>query len=153
MPEASLVLAGTGPEEERLRALSRRLNLSDVEFLGGVEPSELPALYGEGGVYINSSRFDNMPLTILEAFASGLPVVTTKVGGIPYMVEPGYNGLLVEPGDRVGLAREVLRLFEDRGLARKLAENARRDCGEKYAWPSIKEHLFKVYSGDVQKQP
>lgn len=151
MPEASLILAGSGPEEERLRELSRRLELEDVIFLGGVEMSDLPALYGEGGVSINSSDFDNMPLTILEAFAAGLPVVSTRVGGIPYIIRHEYNGLLVDPDDHKGLAREVLRLFKDQDLARKLAENGRRDCEEKYAWPSIKEHLFKVYSGDVRK--
>ena len=127
--------------------MSRKLDLSGVEFLDGVEFSELPALYGEGGVYINSSRFDNMPLTILEAFASGLPVVTTEVGGIPYIVRDGYSGLLVEEEDYEGLARGGLRLLKDPDLARKLAENGRRDCEEKYSWPTVKERLFRVYRG------
>ncbi len=143
-----LVLAGSGSEEERLRGLAKEWGLRNTEFLGGVNHSELAELYGGGGVFVNASRADNMPNSILEAFASGLPVVSTRTGGIPYLIRHEENGLLVGPDDHEGLAREVIRLFEDRKLARRLAENARRDCEKKYSWKAVREQLFKIYAGE-----
>ena len=85
-PEARLIVVGNGPEGERVHALARELSLRNVEFVGAVTPTEMGRYYDEADVYLNASDIDNMPNSIIEAFACGLPVVTTRAGGIPYIV-------------------------------------------------------------------
>jgi glycosyltransferase involved in cell wall biosynthesis len=143
---ARLIVAGDGSQRARLEELSRELSLRGVEFRGRVPPAEMPALYDEADVYLNASEIDSMPISILEAFASGLPVVTTEAGGIPFIVANEKTGLLVPLGDHEALAAAALRLFADGGeLARRLATAARKEC-EKYSWSSIREEWLKVYS-------
>jgi len=91
-PDALLTVAGDGPQREQLRQLARDLSLRNVRFVGRVPPEHMPALYDEHDVWLNGSDVDNMPTSILEAYACGLAVAGTNPGGIPYIVEDG-------PGD------------------------------------------------------
>jgi glycosyltransferase involved in cell wall biosynthesis len=86
---------------------------------------------------------DNFPGSILEAFASGLPVISTRVGGIPYMVEDGVSGLLVQMNDHEALAEGVVRLVRDPGMALRLARNARKEC-QKYSWEHVRTVLIPI---------
>ncbi len=91
-PDALLTVAGDGAQREQLRQLARDLSLRNVRFVGRVPPEHMPALYDEHDVWLNGSDVDNMPTSILEAYACGLAVAGTNPGGIPYIVEDG-------PGD------------------------------------------------------
>jgi glycosyltransferase involved in cell wall biosynthesis len=143
---ARLIVAGDGSQRAHLEELSQELSLRAVEFRGRVAPEEMPALYDEADVYLNASEIDSMPISILEAFASGLPVVTTEAGGIPFIVANERNGLVVPVGDHEALAAAALRLFADGGaLARQLADGARKEC-EKYSWSSVRDEWLKVYT-------
>lgn len=144
LPEARLIVAGDGSQRSRLRVLARELELKQVEFLGKIAPTQMPALYDRADVFINASVIDNMPLSIIEAFAAGLPVVTTDAGGIPHIVENGRNGLLARCGDEQSLARAVLRLFNEPGLAVRLATAARADC-ESYTWAAVRSDWLHLY--------
>lgn len=148
LPQARLVIAGDGSERQQLHALARKLQLKNIEFVGAVAPSQMPAFYDGADIYLNSSVVDNMPLSLLEAFASGLAVVTTNAGGIPYLVKDERNGLLVECGDAAALAEGVLRLLDDgeagQALARRLARQAREDCAA-YEWAAVGGKWLALY--------
>src|SRR5215467_13359555 len=111
MPAARLCLVGRGKQEQLLRQLIAELHLEGVVFAGAIPRDRIRDLYANADIFINASRGDNMPVSILEAFASGLPVTTTAAGGIPHMVDHEVTGLLCEVGDCEGLANNVLRLL------------------------------------------
>jgi L-malate glycosyltransferase len=145
IPEASLIVAGDGPEKAMLHSLASDLNLQNTYFIGRVSPTEMPALYHEADVFLNSPNIDNMPNSIIEAFACGLPVVSTNAGGIPYIVNSGENGLLVETADHHGLAESALSLFRSKGLAQSLIGAAQRDV-RKYSWENVRDEWLRTYA-------
>src|SRR5688572_17073050 len=119
--DAELWVAGTGSEDARLRRLAEELAPGSVRFVGRVEPGGMPALYDACDVFVNASVIDNQPLSVLEAFAAGLPVVSTPTGDIASMVKNGETGLLVGPEDPAALADAVESLLGDHTRARALA--------------------------------
>jgi glycosyltransferase involved in cell wall biosynthesis len=150
IPGARLIVAGEGSQRPRLEALRNALGLREVEFTGRIPPAAMPELYDRAGVFLNGSDIDNMPLSILEAFTSGLPVISTDAGGIPYMVENGRTGLLVPRGDYRAMAARAISLFEDDSLAWRLAHNARREC-ERYRWEAVRAGWLDLYSSLVRR--
>lgn len=145
IPNARLIVAGDGSERRRLREFAASLGLANVEFLGAVAPEEMPALYDRAGVFVNASDVDNQPLSIIEAFASGLPVVTTDAGGIPDMVANEETGLMVNRGDHEAIAEQVIRLLSDADLAWRLAARA-GEASHKYTWASVRRDWLRLYS-------
>jgi glycosyltransferase involved in cell wall biosynthesis len=143
-PDAKLIVAGDGSERSRLERIARALKLRNVEFTGRVPPEKMPELYDAADVYLNSPNIDNMPGSIIEAFASGLPVVTTDAGGIPYLVEHQRTGLMASCGDYREMAALALRLLADHALAMKITNNARQEC-ERYRWDAVKNDWLKLY--------
>jgi glycosyltransferase involved in cell wall biosynthesis len=144
-PGARLTVAGTGPSEAGLRALAAELRVADaVTFSGRIENRDMPALYQSASVMLNPSTVDNMPISILEAWASGVPVVSTRVGGVPFLVDEGRNALLVEPGQPEAMAEAALRVLDSAALASSLAE-AGRAAAEQFAWPRVREAWLEVY--------
>ncbi len=136
-PAATLTVAGTGPELPRLQALALSLGLGEaVHFAGRIDNADMPRLYAQADCVLNSSTVDNMPISLLEAFASGLPVVSTNAGGIPDMLEHGVCGLLVEVGDADAMAHAACRVLEDRALAQRLAQAGLIEA-QKYAWSRV----------------
>jgi L-malate glycosyltransferase len=144
MPEASLTVAGDGSQRSILEQLARRLRLENVEFMGQVEHDRVFELYDSADIYLNGSLIDNQPLSLLEAFACGLPVVTTATGGIPDFVKDELTGLLVERDNYEGMARAALRLSRDEALARMIVQNAREEC-RKYSWAAVREQWLELY--------
>src|SRR5690606_24493025 len=99
-PGARLSVAGSGPQEAALRALAGELGIAGaVRFTGRLDPDGIAALYRDADLMLNASIVDNMPNAVLEALASGVPVVSSRVGGVPYMLEHERTGLLVPVGD------------------------------------------------------
>lgn len=152
-PGATLTLAGDGSERSRLEAMARDLRLRRVTFLGQVRPDTMPALCDQADIYVNASRIDNMPQSIVEAFAAGLPVVTTDAGGIPYIATHESTALLVPVDDASGLAASVMRLLTDPGLATKLADAARSECLERYRWDAVERAWKAAYGAGVAAAP
>lgn len=143
-PEARLDLVGGGPLEARIRGLVRELRLSAVHFAGVAPHKDIGRCYDAADIFINASSLDNMPVSILEAFASGTPVVTTAPEGMRYLVEHERTGLLCDPGDAHALAQNVLRLLNDRELATRLAGNARQEV-LRCSWPAVRQEWLNVY--------
>src|SRR5438105_5538822 len=144
-PEAQLLLAGSGSQEQAIRQLASELSLTGVSFLGAVAPGEINKLYDQADILVNASEVDNMPVSIMEAFAAGTPVVSSAAGGIPYLVKHQHTGLLSEPGDWRGLAANIIRVCRDVGLGIRLAENAQQQSLE-YEWSRVKAQWLAVYA-------
>jgi L-malate glycosyltransferase len=143
-PAARLDLVGSGPVEREIRQLVRDLRLEGVEFKGVAARHEIGHYYNEADIFINASRLDNMPVSLLEAFAAGLPVVTTQPEGMNYIVEHERTGLLSAVGDAHALAQNVVRLLKDAQVAERLVLNA-RDEMQKYSWQNVREQWLAVY--------
>jgi glycosyltransferase involved in cell wall biosynthesis len=144
-PSARLYVAGTGSERTGLQALVHSLSLGDaVRFTGRLSPQEMRELYHRSVLMLNPSTVDNMPNSILEALASGLPVVSTNVGGVPYLVQDGRTALLVPARDDVAMANAALRLLTDGTLRDKLRSAGRTEAA-RYSWIKIRPLLLKVY--------
>lgn len=142
---ARLTVAGTGPELGRLQALTRELGIEDaVRFAGRIDNADIPALYASADCMLNPSTVDNMPISILEAFASGVPVVSTDAGGIPDMVEDGVSARLVPIGDAERMAAEALRVFTEPARAASMRA-AGIEAAARYAWPTVRDQWLDLY--------
>lgn len=150
-PEARLDLVGGGPIEPEIRSLVSQLRLTGVEFKGVAPHSEIPKFYEDADIFINGSRLDNMPVSILEAFAAGMPVITTEPEGMRYLVEHERTGLLSPVGDASALARNVIRVLQDPELSDRLVSNARLELG-RYSWSAAREQWLSVYQ-DIATGP
>jgi L-malate glycosyltransferase len=145
-PHARLTIAGSGPELEALNSLVRDLGIADnVGFSGRLDNAQLPRLCRSASVLLNPARVDNMPISLLEAMASGTPIVSTNVGGIPHLVEHETTALLVPPGDAEAMARAALRVIDDPALAERLA-SAGIASASRYSWPRVRGKLFRAYA-------
>jgi glycosyltransferase involved in cell wall biosynthesis len=143
-PDANLDLVGGGPLEGEIRELVRQLNLQGVHFLGVSPHKEIAQFYDRADIFVNASNLDNMPVSVLEAFASGTPVATTAPEGVRYIVEHERTGLLSDPGDPTALAQNLIRLLKDPDLATRLAENALAEC-ERWTWASVRDRWSSIY--------
>jgi phenylacetate-CoA ligase len=143
-PDAVLYLIGDGPLRPDLEALVRRLGLSGVEFCGTVSNEQMPGWYERADLFVNASFLDNAPLSIVEAMACGMPVVTTAAGGIPWMVIHEVTALIAPVGDPQALAEQVLRLLREKDLAAKIARQAHDALGS-YCWSSVRAKWLEVY--------
>lgn len=143
-PDASLTLAHDGPLRESLEAMVRDLELRNVRFIGFVSQERTPVVYDEADIYLTSPNIDNMPGSLLECYAAGVPVVATAAGGIPYILEHDKTGLLAPINDHVELARQAMRLIDEEGLAARITSAARREC-EKYSWEEVGRQWVELY--------
>ena len=147
-PEATLTLVGSGSEEPRLRQLTGELGLRNVHFAGRVAPGEIWRYYADADIYLQTPNIDNMPSSVLEAFASGCAVVSTNAGGVPAICTDDRHGLLVECGDHAAAAERIFRLLENPSLADRLTAEARESCGQ-YRWQTVRDKWVALYEGMV----
>jgi len=142
--DARLTLAHDGPLRAQLEQMVAALGLRNVTFVGTLPPSDLPNLYDAADIYFTSPNIDNMPLSLLECYASGVPVVATKAGGIPYIAADNQTALLVDLNDHEAMARAAFRLLEEDSLAESLALSARAQCN-RYTAAAVREAWLKLY--------
>ena len=140
-PAATLTVAGYGSQETPLR---RRAGAA-VRFVGRIEPQDMPALYADVDFFVNASVVDNQPVSIIEAFAAGLPVISTATGDIGGMLRDGEIGILVPPDDPAALADALDRLWRDPDRARDIARRAREEA-TRYTWPAVRHRWAEAYA-------
>lgn len=143
-PAAKLDLVGQGPLEKSIRRLVAKMNLSDVRFTGVVSRQQIGEIYDQADIFINASCVDAMPVSVIEAFRAGTPVVTTSPEAMPYLVEHERTGLLCAVGDEKALAASVIRLLRDDELATRLAENAQQES-RRYEWNVVRDQWLTLY--------
>lgn len=139
-----VVFVGDGPEEEGLKAARAKLGLEDVVTLAGLQHDVRP-YYAVATAVVMPSHSEGSPNVLLESMAAGVPVVATRVGGIPEIVSDGKTALLVESRDPEAMARAIQRALEDPALRKNLVENARRLAEEKYSPEAYRRSLVKMY--------
>lgn len=137
--EAILTMAGKNKGlEVDLKQLTEELNLSDrIRFAGFLDSEDKLKEFAAADVYINTNRIDNMPVSVLEARALGLPVVSTDVGGLPYLIKHKENGLLVANDDVEAMVKNIELLLDDPYLTQKISQNG-RVLAENSAWSKIR---------------
>ena len=146
-PSVQVLLVGDGPERKALERQARRLGVGDrVRFEGFVVHERLPALLAHADLLVLPSLYEELGTVLLEAMQAGLPIIASKTGGIPDVIEDGGNGLLVPPGEPEALARAIDRLLADRDLARRLSEGA-QERAKDYDWEVLAERVLRVYQG------
>ena len=150
MPEAALTVVGDGSQRQALENLKTELALQQTSFTGRIAHEEIYQHYSDADVFLNASRIDNQPLSILEAFACGLPVVTTDAGGIPDVVTDGETGLMVQVDDCEALAQRAIKLLSDCNTATTIIQKARKES-LKYTWEVVCGHWLKLYREVAEK--
>lgn len=145
LPHARLTVAGEGPERGALEALAAELGIATaVNFAGRLSNDAVADLYRVADLMLNASRVDNMPISLLESLACSVPVVSTRAGGIPHIVDDGVTALLVDVGDDAAMAAAALRLLGDADAYRRMAQAGREAVG-RYAWPQVRTEWLRRY--------
>jgi glycosyltransferase involved in cell wall biosynthesis len=143
-PDAQLMLVGAGSQDTAIRRLAETLKLRHVTFAGRVQPDEIWRYYADADFYLQTPDIDNMPASVLEAFASGCLVVATEAGGVPAILTSEVHGLLVPCGDAEAAAAAIIRLLENPALARRMADAALDSCA-RYQWASVRALWVALY--------
>lgn len=150
-PGATLTVAGSGPELAALQALATALGIANaVRFTGRLDNAAIADLYRDADLLLNPSTVDNAPNSLLEAMASGVPIVTTDVGGIPHLVEDGRTALMVRAGDPEAMATAALRVLDDTALAASLRAAGLAET-QRYRWDSVRPLLLAAYEGAMRR--
>jgi glycosyltransferase involved in cell wall biosynthesis len=145
VPNLELKIAGSGPLLEELEKLAFHEGVAGrVEFVGRLDRAGIVNLYRQSHAMINPSRVDNMPNSVLEALAGGLPVISTNVGGVPFIVEQGETALLVERDNTEAMAAAIVQLASDAALRKRLAENGLNEV-QQYAWKVVRDKWLALY--------
>ena len=132
---------------ESMMDLALKLGVVDrVMCTGQVPKDEIPHWLHQGDIFLNTTRVDNTPISVLEAMACGLCIISTNVGGIPYMLEDEHDALLVPADDHAAMAKAVQRLLTEDGLAERLSGNARRKV-EQFDWSNILPRWERLLTG------
>lgn len=144
-PLARLLIVGDGEERRALEKLTDSFNLKDcVSFVGRVPNEAVPQYMATSDVFVLPSLSESFGIVNLEAMASGLPIVATKVAGIPATITNGENGFLVEARNPKEIAQKVLLLLQDEGLRERIGERNRQKA-KQYSWKEIVAKLEEIY--------
>jgi glycogen synthase len=153
IPAARLVVAGDGPEAAALQGHVQELGLGDsVVFAGAVAPADVPALLTRASIVVIPSRTEAFGLVALEAAAMGRPVVATRVGGLPEVIESGKTGVLVEPDQPAALAQAVIDLLSDPSRLRAMGDAARSRAEIVFPWKACVDSYLNHYAS-IQRKP
>lgn len=144
MPEATLTLVGDGSEHENLVRMAEDLGLQNVTFTGRVDNSQIYRHLDQADILLSAPTVDNMPVSLLEAMNAGLLVISSKVGGVPYMVKNNNTGLLFDSNDSDALASKMLWAIGNQTIARTITLQAHKAVSL-YRWENIKDKLYTAY--------
>lgn len=151
LPDVKLVLVGHGEEKDYLEILTDRLGLREcVDFVGGVPHEKIPDYMYHADIFILPSLSEGFPVTILEAMACGLPVIATKVGGLPDIIEEGMNGYLVEAKKPDEIADKVLMLMQNDVMRENISANNRKKA-EVFTWEKVAATIEEEYLGTIAR--
>lgn len=151
--DVCLTIVGEGPERRKLENAITSLGLDGAVFLkGAMTPAEVRGLYEEADVFCLPSYAEGVPVVLMEAMASGIPAVATRIAGVPELIEDEVSGLLVDAGSSELLAGALLRLHRDHELADRLAEAGRRAVIDGFTIGAAADRLERIFS-EIEQEP
>jgi glycosyltransferase involved in cell wall biosynthesis len=143
-PEAKICMVGPKKDDSYAKTLNfAKNNAIEVLFTGKLSKTDWIELSKDYNVFINTTHFDNTPISVIEAMALGLPVVSTNVGGIPYLLEHNVNALLVNDDDYDGMTNQINRLFTEPNLACQLSKKGKESV-ESFDWEIVKKQWIEL---------
>ena len=138
-----LTVAGGGSLEQQLRDIVSQKRLQDIiEIIGRADPGDLPLMYRHSDIFVSASMQEGMSNAMLEAMASGLPIITTRCEGVEELITD--NGFVVEHANAEAIAEAIRKLADDRSLRKQMSEAARKQA-ERYTWSRIAEEYLALY--------
>ena len=149
LPEGRVLLIGDGELRPQIERFVQERSLPGRVVMAGFR-SDIPEVLAASDVFVLSSRWEGLPLTVIEAMMAGLPVVAARVGGIPELVEDGETGFLVPPSDPEALAEALQRLLEDEGLRRRMGEAGREKALRGFTLERMLAQIQRVYEELLQ---
>ena len=143
-PQATLCMVGPDKDGslQITKEYAKSLNV-DVEFTGKLSKEEWCKLADNFDIFINTTNFDNTPVSVIEAMCLGLPVVSTNIGGIPFLIEDNYTGLLVDLNDVQSMVSAIELLLVENELTMNLSKNGRL-MAENFDWSRVKKEWINV---------
>ena len=144
IPEASLTILGSGPQLEELQQYVINNEIKHVSFAGQVPNYEMNKYLAEHDIFLSAPRVDNMPVSVLEAMNAGVLVISSRVGGVPYLIEDSRTGLLFEYDNDKQMAEVMLWANEHVEDAIKIINAAHKEV-QKYSWIEVRNHLLPLY--------
>lgn len=144
LPEATLTLVGGGSQHEALLALTEDMGLKNVTFTGRVDNKEIYQHLDKADVMLSAPTVDNMPVSLLEAMNAGLLVISSNVGGVPYMIEDNKTGYLFSSDDSDALASLMIQVVQQPSESLSIIRNAHRAV-DVYRWENIREQIYTTY--------
>lgn len=147
-----IIISGIGPDFDETKELVRTLGLEhQAKFLGSIPYQDVPEVYGKGDIFVSPTYAEGFSNTILEAMASGLPIISTNAIGVSDCLTHNVNALLTEPGDIQAIAQAMIRLIEDRELRTRISQAAYNEVISSYSWPVVAQRIEGIYKKVSEK--
>ena len=144
-PQAELWIAGDGPSREALEQRVKDKNISGIRFLGRVDYEDMSALMAQAKILVHATKYESFGISLVEAMASGLPVIAFAVGGIPDVVADNETGYLVPYGDTTMFADKIVALLKSPTMLDHMSTQARENS-QRFSWHEISQHWYKLYA-------
>lgn len=144
LPEATLTLVGGGSMHDQLVKQANDMNLNNVSFTGKVDNKDIYDHLNHADILLSAPTIDNMPVSVLEAMNAGLLVISSRVGGVPYIIDDGKTGLLFESDNHKQLAELMLWAIKSQDTVKNIIQNAHKDVSH-YSWENINKQLYGIY--------
>lgn len=144
LPGAKLTVLGDGPLRGELEEWVKNNHVDDVVFTGQVDNNEVAGYLAQSDIMLSAPHIDNMPVSVLEAMKAGVIVISSQVGGVPYIIEDAQNGLLFEDNNVKELAKRILWVCKHPDESETILKEARADV-QKYEWAQIRESILRLY--------
>ena len=144
-PSARLTIVGDGPSRDSLEQFVRSESIQDVTFEGRVDNARIYEYLNQSDIMLSAPRIDNMPVSVLEGFNAGLLVISSNVGGVPYMIEDEVNGLLFESNNSMALAEKMMWALSHQDESHNMIDNA-KEAVKLYSWECVREKIFELYN-------
>lgn len=144
-PSARLTIVGDGPSRDSLEQFVRSESIQDVTFVGRVDNARIYEYLNQSDIMLSAPRIDNMPVSVLEGFNAGLLVISSNVGGVPYMIEDEVNGLLFESNDYMALSEKMMWALSHQDESHNMIDNA-KEAVKFYSWECVREKIFELYN-------
>jgi glycosyltransferase involved in cell wall biosynthesis len=146
----AIIIAGGGPMQDDIAAKLFELNI-ETHLLGRVPPEDVPLLLANSDVHVTASTKETRGLTVLEAFAAGIPVLAPNAGGVTENIRDGWNGFLFEPHDLTDFKQKLLQLIQNCAQRQEMGRNA-KSCVAQYSWDETVKNLVEIWTELIAKK-